>query len=68
MLKYQIYSLFDRATFTLKNKKEESFLCKYKQKDEKSKGNKKRKEMTLKKENIIDLKTRAQLSKKMTSE
>ena len=68
MLKYQIYSLFDGATFTLTNKKEESFLCKYKQKDEKSKGNKKKKEMTLKKENIIDLKTRAQLSKKMTSE
>ena len=68
MLKYQIYALFDGATFTLTNKKEESFLCIYKQKEEKSKDNKKRKEMTYKKENIIDLKTRAQLSKKMTSQ
>ena len=68
MLKYQIYALFDGATFTLTNKKEESFLCVYKQKEEKSKENKKRKEMTYKKENIIDLKTRTQLSKKMTSE
>ena len=56
ILKYQIYALFDGAIFTLTNKKEESFLCIYKQKEEKSK------------ENIIDLKARAQLSKKMTSE
>ena len=66
MLKYQIYSLFDGAVFTLTNKKGEYFLCKYNQKDEKNKENKK-KETTLKKENITNLKARAQLSKKMTS-
>ena len=60
VLKYQIQALFDGAIFTLSSNRLQSFICSYKQKDTKN-------DVHLKRENIIDLKERAQLSKKITS-
>ena len=59
-LKHQIQALFDNAVFDLSNKRNDQFLCTYIQKD------KKNKEKKLNKENIIDLKERAQLAKMIT--
>ena len=59
-LKYQIQALFDGAVFDLSNKRNKSFICTYKQKD------KNNTDKILNKENIIDLKERAQLAKIIT--
>ena len=61
-LKYQIQALFYGAIFNLSNGRKESFTCIYFPKDKKDD------EKRLNKENIIDLKERAQLSKKITSD
>ena len=61
-LKYQIQALFEGAVFDLSNKRNKSFICTYRQKD------KNNTEKILNKENIIDLKERAQLAKIITSD
>ena len=61
-LKYKIQTLFSGSIFKLSNKKNESFICTCITKDK----NEEKKIIT--KENIIDLKERAQLSKKITSD
>ena len=57
-LKYQIRELFDGAIFILSNGRNNSFVCSYLHKDQNKKE--------LSRENIIGLKERAQLAKKMT--
>ena len=61
-LRYKIQTLFSGAIFKLSNKKNESFICTYISEDKKDETK------ILNKENIMDLKERAQLSKKITSD
>ena len=61
-LKYQIHELFDGAIFYLSNNRKDSFIYTYKQKE---KNNQEKKST---RENIISLKERAQLAKKITSD